>query len=137
MVEGGLLTSLDFLEEIIIDMVIIIQSPFTFRKALGLGIYDEILEKDGLTKLEVRIYGNDTVHYWMRNERYLSHIMVEVGPSDVLAFLEKRIIYMAIIIRLPVTFRKPLGLGISDGTLEKAGLTKLGVEICRDDIVHY
>ena len=34
-----------------------------------------------------------------------------------------------IIIRLPIPFRKPLGLGMSDKILEKAGLTKPGVKI--------
>ena len=98
---------------------------------------DEILEKAGLTNLGVEIYGGDTVHYWMRKERFLSYIMLEGGPPTSLSFLEKIIIDRAIIIRLPVTFIKPFGLVMSDEILEKAGLTKLGVEICGGDTIHY
>ena len=67
---------------------------------------------------------------------YISHVMVEVGPPTALAFLDERMIYSAIIIRLSVTFRNPLGSGMYDEILEKSGLTKIGVDICGDDTVH-
>ena len=44
---------------------------------------------------------------------------------------------MEIMIKFPVTFQKPLGSGMSDEILEKSGQTKLGVNICGDDTVHY
>ena len=43
----------------------------------------------------------------------------------------------SIIIRSLVTFRNPLGLGISYERLEKAGITKLGVKICGNGTVYY
>ena len=89
MVEGRPSTALDFLEERMMDRVIIIRSPVTFRKPLGLGMFDEILDKSGLMKIGVKICGDDTVHYWLGKERYLVHIMVKVGPSTTLAFLEE------------------------------------------------
>ena len=99
MVEGGLSTALAFLEERMIDRVIIIQPPVTFRKTLGLGMSDEILDKAGLTKLGVEICRDNTVHYWTRKERDLSHLMAEGGLSTALAFLEERMIDRGIIIR--------------------------------------
>ena len=78
-----------------------------------------------------------TVHYWTRNERDPSHIMVEGGTSTALSFLDERMIDRAVIIRSPVTFRNPLGSGMSNEIFDKAGLTNLGVEICGDDTVNY
>ena len=62
-------------------------------------MFDEILEKAGLKKLGFEICGDDTVHYWTRKERYISHLMVEEGPLTALAFLEERMTNRTIIIR--------------------------------------
>ena len=63
--------------------------------------------------------------------------MVERGSVTALDFLGDRMINSLIIIRSLVTFRNPLGLGISYERLEKAGITKLGVEICGNGTVYY
>ena len=55
--------------------------------------------------------------------------MVDGGPLNAPAFLQERIIDRAIIIRSPITFRDPLGFGMSNEILEKDGLTKLGVVV--------
>ena len=59
---------------------------------------DEILENSGRTKLGIKICGDNTVNYWTRNERGISHIMVEEGLSTNLAFIEERMTNKAIII---------------------------------------
>ena len=66
MEEGGPPTSLSFLEERMIDRAIIAQSTVMCRNPLRSGIYDEISEKSGLTKLRVNICGDDIVHCLMR-----------------------------------------------------------------------
>ena len=64
---------------------------------------DEILDNSGRTKLGIKICGDNTVNYWTRNERGISHIMVEEGLSTNLAFIEERIVDRVIIVRSPVT----------------------------------
>ena len=87
-----------------INRSIIIRFPVKSQTPFVLGMSDEILDKSGLTKLGVDIYGDDTVHDWTRKEKDLLHVMVEGGPSAALAFIEERMIYRAVIIPLTVTF---------------------------------
>ena len=63
--------------------------------------------------------------------------MVERGSVNALDFIGDRMINSSIIIRSLVTFRNPLGLGISYERLEKSGITKLGVKICGNGTVYY
>ena len=48
---------------------------------------DEILDKDGLTKLGVDICGDYTVYYLTRKEMYISNVRMEGEPPNALAFL--------------------------------------------------
>ena len=59
---------------------------------------DKILEKSGLTKPGVMIYGENTANYLTRKECNISHIIVEGGPLTDLTFLEERMIDREIII---------------------------------------
>ena len=65
---------------------------------MGLRTSDEILEKAGLTKIGVEIYGDNNVNYWTRKEKDLLNVMVEGGPPTTLSFLGVRIIDMMVII---------------------------------------
>lgn len=60
--------------------------------------------------------------------------MVEGGPYTARAFLAESVVDRAIIVRAPTRFVEPVPSGMTDETLEAAGLERLGTVVENDNV---
>ena len=67
----------------------------------------------------------------------IHHVMVEGGPATAIQFLKEGVVDRAMMFRAPMRFVDPVTSGMSNDTLEQAGLVLLKSMPCGEDVVEY
>ncbi|CAM9877139.1 unnamed protein product, partial [Laminaria digitata] len=68
-------------------------------------------------------------------QRGVDHVLVEGGPSVARGFLSEGLVDRAVIILAPVEFPRPVPSGMTNRTLQMAGLELIGCRQWGDDEV--
>ena len=73
MVEGGPETAKQFLMEGMVDRVILVKAPLTFKEPLLSNISTSTLENSGLKFVARDMLDVDTVEYWSKEGNWTKH----------------------------------------------------------------
>jgi riboflavin biosynthesis pyrimidine reductase len=73
----------------------------------------------------------------LKTKYNVQHVMVEGGPVTAMNFLQSGIVDRAIIVRAPIEFQQPVQSGMSEGTLQAAGLELVGSRASGVDTIDY